>query len=104
MPAEGVPDYLHVVASGEVDEPVRRGEVELARLRLQAPWLELVLGREAVELLADQLGQPRVVASPPPLGFPIGDEQPASVRPSMNAPLAAVIARDSQDNRLPNGV
>ncbi len=39
-------------------------------------------------------------ASTPPLGFPLGEGEPTCDVPSMNAPYAAVIARDSQGNRL----
>ena len=64
MPAEVVPDHLHVVALGEIDDFVRRGEVELARLRLQGLGLELVLAGEAVELPRDQLRRRGVVELP----------------------------------------
>ena len=64
MPAERVPDHLHAMALGECDDLVGRDEVELARLRLEAPGLEFVLGGEAVELPRDQRRKLRVVESP----------------------------------------
>ena len=49
---------------GEIDDPVRRVEAELARLRLQGLGLELVLAGDAIELLCDEVRHRGVVELP----------------------------------------
>jgi hypothetical protein len=50
--------------AGEVDDPVRRGEMELAGLRLETHGLELVLADEAVEPPRHQGGEPGILKLP----------------------------------------